>query len=63
VLKENAPAETDEAGAQLAVSARNIENEHEQDEKMELVLQAVSAFLSFTSQNHVSRSGLSTQLH
>lgn len=42
MLKESAPAEKDHDNAALAVPD-GVEDAHEQDEKMELVLQAVSA--------------------
>ena len=41
VLRDSAPAEKDDGGAQIVVNGGNIESEFEQDEKMELVLQAV----------------------
>lgn len=47
MLKESAPAEKGEDEAQLTVPD-GIEDAHEQDEKMELVLQAVSALLCFS---------------
>lgn len=44
MLKASAPAEKDEKNAELALPD-GVEDAHEQDEKMELVLQAVSTVL------------------
>ena len=41
MLRDCAPAEKDDGGAQIVVNGGIIESEFEQDEKMELVLQAV----------------------
>ena len=41
VLKNSAAAEKDEDGEALAPTGGNVESEHQEDEKMELVLQAV----------------------
>ena len=41
MLRDSAPAEKDDGGAQIVMNGGNIESEFEQDEKMELVLQAV----------------------
>jgi hypothetical protein len=41
VLKNAAAAEKDEAGEKLAHKGGNLESEQQEDEKMELVLQAV----------------------
>ena len=47
MLKNNAPAEKDENGGELTIDEGRIAGgEHEQDEKMELVLQAVRLIAS-----------------